>query len=96
MRTWIAKWPSDSFYVLTLTLSWGYWLALLAQGQHVERLRRGPAASVRRLHPKHCAVTNVIGLWDWVRASSAMKISTASEILVVFLSATMLAHLGDR
>jgi uncharacterized protein len=35
MRTWIAKWPVVSFCVITLTLSWGYWLALLAQGQHV-------------------------------------------------------------
>jgi uncharacterized protein len=35
MRTWIAKWPAVSFYVLTLTLSWGYWLTLLAQGRRV-------------------------------------------------------------
>ena len=33
VRAWIAKWPAVSFYVLTLTLSWGYWLTLLAQGQ---------------------------------------------------------------
>ena len=33
VRAWIAKWPVVSFYVLTLTLSWGYWLTLLAQGQ---------------------------------------------------------------
>ena len=36
MRTWIARWPAVSFYVLTLTLSWGYWFALLAQGLRVE------------------------------------------------------------
>ena len=36
MRMWIAKRPAVSFYVLTLTLSWGYWLTLLAQGQRVE------------------------------------------------------------
>lgn len=36
MRTWIAKRPAASFYVLTLTLSWGYWLTLLAQGRRVE------------------------------------------------------------
>ena len=35
MRTWIAKWPALSFYVLTLALSWGYWLTLLAQGRRV-------------------------------------------------------------
>jgi uncharacterized protein len=35
MRTWIAKRPAVSFYVLTLTLSWGYWLTLLAQGRRV-------------------------------------------------------------
>ena len=31
MRTWISKHPSASFYLLTLTLSWGYWLTLVAQ-----------------------------------------------------------------
>jgi uncharacterized protein len=36
MRTWIAKRPAVSFYVLTLALSWGYWLTLLAQGRRVE------------------------------------------------------------
>jgi uncharacterized protein len=36
MGTWIAKRPAASFYVLTLTLSWGYWLTLLAQGRRVE------------------------------------------------------------
>ena len=35
IRTWIAKRPAVSFYVLTLTLSWGYWLTLLAQGRRV-------------------------------------------------------------
>ena len=35
VRAWIAKWPAVSFYVLTLTLSWGYWLTLLAQGWRV-------------------------------------------------------------
>jgi uncharacterized protein len=36
VRSWITKWPAVSFYLLMLALSWGYWLALLAQGQHVE------------------------------------------------------------
>ena len=35
MRAWIAKRPVLSFYLLTLTLSWGYWLMLVAQGRHV-------------------------------------------------------------
>ena len=35
MRGWIAKRPILSFYLLTLGLSWGYWLTLLALGQHV-------------------------------------------------------------
>jgi uncharacterized protein len=35
MRTWITQRPVVSFYVLALTLSWGYWLALLAQGRRV-------------------------------------------------------------
>jgi len=32
---WVAKRPAVSFYVLTLTLSWSYWLTLLAQGRRV-------------------------------------------------------------
>ena len=35
LRAWIARWPAVSYYVLTLTLSWGYWFTLLAQGRHV-------------------------------------------------------------
>jgi len=35
LRAWIARWPAVSYYVLTLALSWGYWLTLLAQGRHV-------------------------------------------------------------
>jgi uncharacterized protein len=35
VRTWIAGRPAVSFYLLALALSWGYWLTLLAQGQHV-------------------------------------------------------------
>ncbi len=35
MQTWIIKRPAVSFYVLAITLSWGYWLTLLALGQHV-------------------------------------------------------------
>ena len=35
VRAWIAKRPAVSFYVLTLTLSWSYWLTLLAQGRRV-------------------------------------------------------------
>ena len=36
VRARIARRPAVSFYVLTLTLSWGYWLTLLAQGRRVE------------------------------------------------------------
>ena len=32
----ITQRPALSFYLLTLTLSWGYWFTLLAQGQHVQ------------------------------------------------------------
>jgi len=39
VRTWITKRPLVSFYFLTLTLSWGYWVALLVQG-----LRVGPSS----------------------------------------------------
>ena len=39
MRTWITKRPLVSFYFLTLTLSWGYWVALRVQG-----LRVGPGS----------------------------------------------------
>ena len=35
IQAWITKRPALSFYLLTLTLSWGYWFALLAQGQRV-------------------------------------------------------------
>ena len=35
MRGWIAKRPAVSFYLLTLALSWGYWLTLLALGRRV-------------------------------------------------------------
>ena len=35
VRAWIAKWPAVSFYLRTLTLSWGYWLTLLGQGRRV-------------------------------------------------------------
>lgn len=30
MKVWITQRPALSFYLLTLTLSWGYWLTLLA------------------------------------------------------------------
>jgi uncharacterized protein len=62
MRTWIAKRPAVSFYVLTLALSWGYWLTLLAQGRRV-----GPGSGVTHfpglLGPMLAAmaVTAVIG-----------------------------------
>jgi len=36
IRAWIAEWPSVSYYAITLTLSWGYWFTLLAQGGRVE------------------------------------------------------------
>lgn len=35
LRAWMAKRPAASFYLLTLALSWGYWLTLLAQGRRV-------------------------------------------------------------
>ena len=35
MRAWIAKRPAVCFYLLTLALSWGYWLTLLALGERV-------------------------------------------------------------
>jgi uncharacterized protein len=35
MKAWVTKHPALSFYMLTLTLSWGYWLTLLAQGGRV-------------------------------------------------------------
>ena len=35
LRAWVAKRPVISFYLLTLTLSWGYWLTLLVQGRRV-------------------------------------------------------------
>jgi hypothetical protein len=35
MRAWMANRPAMSFYLLTLTLSWGYWLMLLAKGLRV-------------------------------------------------------------
>jgi uncharacterized protein len=35
MRAWVARWPVVSFYGLTIALSWGYWLGLLAQGKRV-------------------------------------------------------------
>lgn len=36
IKAWITQRPALSFYLLTLTLSWGYWFTLLAQGQHVQ------------------------------------------------------------
>lgn len=39
MKTWVAKRPAVAFYVLTLALSWGYWLTLLGSG-----LRVGPGS----------------------------------------------------
>ena len=35
MKAWIAERPAVSFYLLTLALSWGYWVTLLAQGRRV-------------------------------------------------------------
>ena len=35
VRAWIAKRPAVSFYVLTSTLSWSYWLTLLVQGRRI-------------------------------------------------------------
>jgi uncharacterized protein len=36
IKAWITQRPALSFYLLTLTLSWGYWFTLLAQGQRVK------------------------------------------------------------
>jgi membrane protease YdiL (CAAX protease family) len=35
MRTWITKRPIISYYALTIALTWGYWLTLIAQGKQV-------------------------------------------------------------
>jgi membrane protease YdiL (CAAX protease family) len=35
MRTWITKRPVISYYALTIALTWGYWLTLIAQGKQV-------------------------------------------------------------
>jgi uncharacterized protein len=89
MRTWIAKWPSVSFYVLTLTLSWGYWLTLLAQGQHVE-----PGSGVTHfpglLGPLLAAitVTAVIdgrsGLRELVRRLCRLRPHWPSKLMLAF------------
>ena len=42
MRTWIARKPLLSFYILAILISWGYWFYMIASGQHVGR---GSAAS---------------------------------------------------
>ena len=36
IKAWILKRPAISLYLLTLLLSWGYWLTLLALGLRVE------------------------------------------------------------
>lgn len=36
VKAWILKQPAISFYILSLTLSWSYWLTMLALGLHVE------------------------------------------------------------
>lgn len=36
ITAWITKRPAASFYAIALTLSWGYWLTLLAIGLRVE------------------------------------------------------------
>ena len=35
MKAWIAKRPVVAYYLLTLVLSWGYWITLIAQGKQV-------------------------------------------------------------
>lgn len=35
VRAWVVRSPVTAFYVLTLLLSWGYWLTLLARGVQV-------------------------------------------------------------
>jgi len=35
MKTWIAKRPVVTYYLLALVLSWGYWITLIAQGKQV-------------------------------------------------------------
>jgi uncharacterized protein len=44
MRRWITKRPIISYNVLTLVISWGYWLTLLALGKHV-----GPGSTASHL-----------------------------------------------
>lgn len=35
VRAWVVRSPVTAFYILTLLLSWGYWLTLLARGVQV-------------------------------------------------------------
>lgn len=44
LRQWIASRPVISFYILTITISWSYWLGLLAHGEHV-----GPGSTATHL-----------------------------------------------
>lgn len=44
MRSWVAKYPVLSCYLLALTLSWGYWFVLIAQHKVVS-----PGSSVSHL-----------------------------------------------
>jgi len=39
MRTWITNRPATSFYLLTLTLSWGYWLTPSLTREAIEDAR---------------------------------------------------------
>ncbi len=44
MRTWIARRPVTAYYILAVTLTWGYWITLIAQGKH-----SGPGSSTSHL-----------------------------------------------
>ena len=44
MKTWIIKRPVMSFYALTVAMTWGYWLTLIAQGKQV-----GPGSGTTHL-----------------------------------------------
>jgi membrane protease YdiL (CAAX protease family) len=44
MKSWISRWPVATCYLLTIILSWGYWITLIAQGKVVT-----PGSSVSHL-----------------------------------------------
>lgn len=80
MRTWATARPAPSFYVLTLTLFWGYWFTLLALG---ERVKTGSA------------VTHFPGLLGPMRAAMAVTAGIGGRTALQGLFGRMI-HLGPR